>query len=87
MDTRGIADGDTVRVSSPRGSIELRAIVMGQVAQGTVFIPFHFKEAPANALTSEKLDPFGKIPDYKFCAVRVELVASAAPVGAGEEAG
>jgi formate dehydrogenase major subunit len=87
MDTRGIADGDTVRVSSPRGSIELRAVVMGQVAQGTVFIPFHFKEAPANALTSEKLDPFGKIPDYKFCAVRVELVASAAPVGAGEEAG
>ena len=72
MDTLGIAAGDLVRVSSPRGSIELKAVVLDQVASGTVFIPFHFKEAAANALTSEKLDPFGKIPDFKYCAVRIE---------------
>jgi formate dehydrogenase major subunit len=77
MDALGIADGERVRVISPRGSIELKAVVLNQVAQGTVFIPFHFKEAPANALTSERLDPFGKIPDFKFSAVRVERVSGA----------
>ena len=39
---------------------------------GSIFIPFHFREAPANVLTSDVLDPTGKIPGYKFCAVRVE---------------
>jgi formate dehydrogenase major subunit len=68
----GISEDDLVLVSSPRGSIALRARHLGQVARGCVFIPFHFKEAPANTLTSEKLDPDAKIPDYKFCAVRVE---------------
>ncbi len=84
MDSLGIAEGDTVRVSSARGSIQLKAVVLNQVAQGTVFIPFHFKEAPANALTSEKLDPYGKIPDYKFCAVRVERAEAAVAAGVGE---
>jgi len=39
---------------------------------GSVFIPFHFREAAANVLTYDALDPYGKIPGFKFCAVRVE---------------
>ena len=39
--------------------------------RGAVFIPFHFREAAANLLTIDELDPVGKIPEYKFCAVRV----------------
>ena len=39
---------------------------------GSVFIPFHFREAAANVLTNDALDPFGKIPEFKFCAVKLE---------------
>ncbi len=39
---------------------------------GSCFIPFHFREAAANLLTIDEIDPFGKIPEFKFCAVRVE---------------
>ena len=81
----GAAPGDRVRVSSPRGAIELEAVALDQVARGTVFIPFHFREAAANVLTSERLDPDAKIPDYKFCAVRVERVAAAEDAAAAAE--
>ena len=63
--------GDRVRVRSRRGEIELAAHVTEMVPQGVVFIPFHFAEAPANALTHAALDPTAKIPEYKVCAVRV----------------
>jgi formate dehydrogenase major subunit len=43
-----------------------------------VFIPFCFTEAAANLLTNPQLDPFGKIPEFKFCAARVEPVKEAA---------
>jgi len=42
------------------------------VIPGSIFIPFHFREAAANVLTIDELDPYGKIPEYKFCAVRIE---------------
>jgi formate dehydrogenase major subunit len=42
------------------------------VQRGSVFIPFHFREAAANVLTNDALDPYGKIPEFKFCAVRIE---------------
>ena len=70
----GIADGDFVRVSSRRGSIELAAQVSHRETPGSCFIPFHFREAAANLLTIDEIDPFGKIPEFKFCAVRVERV-------------
>ena len=70
-----IADGDRVRVASPRGSVTLRARVAVREYPGSVFIPFHFREAAANLLTLDELDPDGKIPEFKFCAVRVERVA------------
>jgi len=68
----GIEAGEYVTVSSRRGSITLRARAAQRVAPGAVFIPFHFREAAANALTNDQLDPFGKIPGFKYCAVRVE---------------
>ena len=76
----GIADGDFARVSSRRGSIELEAQVSHRETPGSCFIPFHFREAAANLLTIDELDPFGKIPEFKFCAVRVEPARVAAGV-------
>jgi formate dehydrogenase major subunit len=71
----GIADGDVVRVTSRRGSIELAARLSHRDTPGTCFIPFHFREAAANVLTIDEIDPIGKIPEFKFCAVRVEAAA------------
>ena len=68
----GLADGDLARVTSRRGSIELEVRVSHREARGNCFIPFHFREAAANLLTIDEIDPFGKIPEFKFCAVRIE---------------
>jgi formate dehydrogenase major subunit len=65
----GVADGDFVRVSSRRGTIELQARLSHRDNPGTCFIPFHFREAAANLLTIDEIDPVGKIPEFKFCAV------------------
>lgn len=72
-ETIGCTSGDWLRVRSRRGQIEARALVTGRSPVGTVFIPFHFVEAAANELTNEAIDPLAKIPDYKVCAVRVEM--------------
>ena len=69
-----VVTGDHVRVSSRRGEVELAARVTETVPPGVVFIPFHFAEAPANALTHAALDPTAKIPEYKVCAVQVTRV-------------
>jgi formate dehydrogenase major subunit len=68
----GIAPGERVRVVTRRGAIEPRARADRDVAPGLVFVPFCFREAAANLLTNPALDPFGKIPEFKFCAARVE---------------
>ncbi|MGH2947394.1 MAG: formate dehydrogenase subunit alpha [Solirubrobacteraceae bacterium] len=68
----GVAEGDFVRVTSRRGSIEIRVRISHRETRGSCFIPFHFREAAANVLTIDEIDPTGKIPEYKFCAVRVE---------------
>jgi len=78
----GIAAGDRVRVTTRRGTIELKARSDSAVAPGQVFIPFCYAEAAANVLTNPQLDPFGKIPEYKFCAAKVEPVA--VPAAAAE---
>jgi formate dehydrogenase major subunit len=70
----GVKGGDIVRVSTRRGAIELKVRVDGAVPSGMIFIPFCYAEAAANILTNPKLDPFGKIPEFKFCAARVEKV-------------
>jgi formate dehydrogenase major subunit len=68
---RRIGDGEIVRVASRRGVIELPARLSTRMDPGAVFIPFHFREAAANVLTIDALDPQGKIPEFKFCAVEV----------------
>ena len=76
LERLGVEEGDPVSVSSRRGAITLKAKASGRVADGNVFIPFHFKEAAANILTNDALDPDGKIPEFKFCAVAVDPVPS-----------
>ena len=62
-----------VKVSSRRGSITVKAVVSKRPAKGVVFIPFHYREAAANMLTSSSsLDPIAKIPSFKVSAVRIE---------------
>mgnify|MGYP001484912417 FL=1 len=72
----GIVSGAKVRVTSRRGVIELAARITSTVPDGLLFIPFCYSEAAANLLTNPTLDPFGKIPELKFCSVRLEEVAS-----------
>jgi formate dehydrogenase major subunit len=71
----GLDDGGMARVSSRRGTIVLAVRVSHREARGNCFIPFHFREAAANLLTIDEIDPFGKIPEFKFCAVRIEPAA------------
>ena len=76
-DARALAveAGSRVKVSSRRGSIIVKAMVTKRPAKGVVFVPFHFKEAAANVLTSSNsLDPIAKIPSFKVSAVRIERV-------------
>jgi formate dehydrogenase major subunit len=70
----GIKAGDPVRVTTRRGAVELFSRQDDGVPDGVVFIPFAYVEAAANLLTNPKLDPFGKIPEFKFCAAKVEAV-------------
>ena len=74
----GIDSGTFVKVETRRGAIVLKVRQDRDVPDGMVFIPFCFAEAAANLLTNPQLDPIGKIPEFKFCAARVEPVASAA---------
>jgi formate dehydrogenase major subunit len=74
LDRLGVRPGDPVRVETRRGAITLKARADRDVPPGLVFIPFCYAEAAANILTNPALDPFGKIPEFKFCAARVEAI-------------
>ncbi|MBF9029607.1 formate dehydrogenase subunit alpha [Rhodobacterales bacterium HKCCE3408] len=74
----GVEPGGMVRLTTRRGSIDLMARSDRAVAPDMVFVPFAFVEAAANILTNPVLDPFGKIPEFKFCAVRAEALDSVA---------
>jgi len=75
----GLAPGDVITVESRRGRISLFARADEGTPLGAIFVPFCYYEAAANILTNPVLDPFGKIPEFKYCAVRVtaggELIA------------
>ena len=60
-----------MRVETRRGAIELKCRVDPAVPEGMIFVPFCYSEAAANMLTNAALDPFGKIPEFKYCAARV----------------
>ena len=68
----GLAPGDMVRVTTRRGTLEARARADRAVAEDCLFMPFAFVEAAANVLTNPQLDPFGKIPEFKYAAARLE---------------
>lgn len=68
----GIEEGRFVKITSRRGSVQAKAEVTERPPEGTVFMTFHFREAAVNLLTNPALDPIGKIPEYKVCAVKVE---------------
>jgi formate dehydrogenase major subunit len=70
----GLVDGGLAKVSSRRGDIVLHVKVSHREAPGNIFIPFHFREAAANLLTIDEIDPKGKIPEFKFCAVAIAPV-------------
>ena len=76
MEHLGVPPGGLVRVSTRRGTVVLKARADRDVAEGMVFLPFCFAEAAANLLTNPQLDPMGKIPEFKFCAAKVEPVAA-----------
>lgn len=78
MRRMNLTAGEMVRVTTRRGSITLKLREDWELPQGLIFIPFCYAEAPANALTNPQLDPFGKIPEFKFCAVRVEALVQEA---------
>jgi len=70
----GIKPGDMIRVTTRRGTVELNSRQDDAIPDGVVFIPFTYVEAAANILTNPALDPFGKIPEFKFCAAKVEAI-------------
>ena len=74
MQKLGIKDGDLISVSSRRGEIDVYARRDDMLKSGQVFIPFCYVESAANLLTNAALDPFAKIPEFKFCAVRIQKI-------------
>ena len=68
----GIQNGDKVRVSSRRGSIESTARVGTKTSPGESWMPFHFPDGNANWLTNAALDKYARIPEYKVCAIKIE---------------
>ena len=72
LDALGARPGGLITVESRRGKISLYARADAGTPRGAVFIPFCFYEAAANLLTNPVLDPYGKIPEFKYCAVRVK---------------
>ena len=71
LDPLGVQPGGTITIASRRGSITLYARVDEGMPRGAVFVPFCYYEAAANKLTNPVLDPFGKIPEFKYCAVKL----------------
>ncbi len=70
----GVEPGGLLRLSTRRGSIQIMARADRAVPEDMVFLPFAFVEAAANILTNSAVDPYGKIPEFKFSAVRAEAV-------------
>ncbi|MCC7081824.1 MAG: formate dehydrogenase subunit alpha [Burkholderiales bacterium] len=76
----GIEPGEVITVTSRRGAIALYARAEDGTPEGAVFIPFCYYEAAANLLTNPALDPFGKIPEFKYCAVSVSKGGELTPL-------
>ncbi|WP_424930498.1 formate dehydrogenase subunit alpha [Amaricoccus tamworthensis] len=73
----GVEPGDMINITTRRGTISIMARADRAVAERMVFVPFAYVEASANVLTNPQLDPYGKIPEFKFSACRVEVPGGA----------
>ncbi len=71
LERLGLASGEDIHIATRRGSITLTARADQTMPEGMVFVPFAFVEAAANLLTNPALDPFGKIPEFKYAACRL----------------
>lgn len=67
----GVSPGDPLTITTRRGTITLAARVDPKIPDGMVFVPFAYAEAAANLLTNPALDPYGKIPEFKYAACRL----------------
>jgi len=76
----GLAPGDVITIQSRRGEVAIHVRRDDGTPQGAVFVPFAYYEAAANLMTNAALDPFGKIPEFKYCAVRLTRGGTPAPV-------
>ncbi|MEO1543901.1 MAG: molybdopterin-dependent oxidoreductase, partial [Pseudomonadota bacterium] len=83
-DQLGLEAGGDAIVETRRGKITLKVRIDRDIAEGMLFIPFCFAESPANVLTNPELDPMGKIPEFKFCAARIEKPTDSQSVIAAE---
>jgi formate dehydrogenase major subunit len=81
LDALGANAGDVLTIESRRGKVSLYARVDQGTPRGAVFVPFCYYEAAINKLTNAALDPFAKIPEFKYCAVRVRLGGNAPQQG------
>ncbi|MDO8702723.1 MAG: formate dehydrogenase subunit alpha [Undibacterium sp.] len=72
----GIQPGDVITLASRRGAVSLYARADNSSPRGAVFVPFCYYEAAINKLTNAALDPFGKIPEFKYCAVKLSAGGS-----------
>jgi len=77
----GARPGDVVTIESRRGEVTLYARADDGSPRGAVFVPFCYYEAAINRLTNSALDPFAKIPEFKYCAIRVSLGGEAPAQG------
>jgi formate dehydrogenase alpha subunit len=73
----GVQAEEFLQVSSPRGEVVVQVRIDNTVPQGTAFMAFHWREAPANLLTSEAVDPTARIPEYKVSSIRIEQAKAA----------
>jgi formate dehydrogenase major subunit len=69
--TLGLEAGDVITIQSRRGEVAIHIRRDDGTPHGAVFVPFAYYEAAANLMTNAALDPFGKIPEFKYCAVRI----------------
>jgi assimilatory nitrate reductase catalytic subunit len=79
----GVQDGERVRVRTPRGAMEVKALIVPTIRPDTLFIPFHYGHTQAvNQLTNPAVEPAAKIPEYKACAATVERIETTPPATA-----
>jgi formate dehydrogenase major subunit len=71
----GIRERSLLKLTSRRGSIEVKATITDRSQVGTVFIPYHFAEVPVNQLTLNNLDRLSRSPQYKICSIKVEVLS------------